>query len=45
MKGLPNKPNKMDKMNRSDGGEKLVNFITGIAMGVIIGLVIACLMM
>ena len=45
MKDLPNKPNKMDRMNRSDGGEKLVNFIAGIAIGVIIGLVIACLMM
>ena len=38
-------PNRMDRMNRSDGGEKLVNFITGIAIGIIIGFVIAYLMM
>jgi len=37
--------NRMNRMNRSDGGEKLVNFITGIAIGVIIGFVIAYLMM
>ena len=45
MKDLPNRPNKMDRMNRSDGGEKLVNIIISISMGVIIGFVIAYLMM
>ena len=45
MKDLPNKMDRMNRMNRSDGGEKLVNIIISISMGVTIGLVIAYLMM
>ena len=45
MKDLPNRPNKINRMSRSDGGEKLVNIIISISMGVIIGFVIAYLMM
>ena len=43
MNHLQNRMN--NRMDRSDGGEKLVCFVTGISIGIFIGIVIAYLMM